>query len=64
MGYQMGEADKVAIGITLVAAAALLFSTILAVLSLAAIDAAMVYKAGFILLFGLAVHFWMEITGG
>jgi hypothetical protein len=64
MGYQMGEADKVAIGITLVAAAALLFSTVLAVLGLVSVDSGMVYKAGFILLFGLAAHFWMDMAGG
>lgn len=64
MGYLTREADKVAVGITLIAAAALLFSTVLAATSLAAIDAGMAYKAGFILLFGLAVHFWMEIAGG
>ena len=64
MGYLMREADKVAVGFTLIAAAALLFSTALAVSSLMQIEAEMVYKAGFILLFGLAVHSWMEIAGG
>ena len=64
MGYQTREAGKVAVGFTLIAAAALLFSTLLAVGSLLQLDAAAVYKAGFVLLFGLTLHFWMEISGG
>ena len=64
MGYLMREADKVAVGFTLAAAAALIISLLLAVSSLMQVDAAMLYKAGFILLLGLAVHFWLEISGG